>query len=169
MDIIVETPTDLIFGEKAYSCVVGWGGIGVKGGEGDGITPVGRYQLKSLRYRPNLLSKPQSYLPTYPITPQDGWCNDPNHTKYNRPIQMPFSASHEVLWRSDAIYNLIVDLGFNDNPPVHGVGSAIFLHVKSASSSTTEGCIAVSQPDLLDILKNCSTDTFIRIKTQHLT
>jgi L,D-peptidoglycan transpeptidase YkuD (ErfK/YbiS/YcfS/YnhG family) len=164
MDIIVTSPAELVFSGKAYSCVVGRGGIGIKSIEGDGITPVGRYPLRSLRYRPSLLRKPQSHLPTYPITRQDGWCDDPTHTEYNRPIQLPFSASHEVLWRSDGLYNIIIELGFNDNPPVSGLGSAIFIHVKSSTSCPTEGCIALSQTDLLDVLQNCSTDTFIHIK-----
>lgn len=162
--IIVTSPTELIFAGKTYSCVLGRCGIGIKRGEGDGVTPIGRYPLRSLRYRPDMLSKPQTYLPIQPITRRDGWCDDPTHAEYNRPIHLPFSASHEVLWRSDALYNIIVDLGFNDCPPLPGLGSAIFMHVKSPASFPTEGCIALSQPDLLDVLQNCSTDTFIHIK-----
>ena len=164
MDIIVASSTEILFSEKTYSCVVGRSGIGVKVSEGDGVTPVGRYQLRSLRYRPDLLSKPKTYLPTHFIAPQDGWCDDPTHTKYNRFIQLPFSASHEVLWRSDTLYNLIVEFGFNDNPPIPGLGSAVFIHVKSPSSSSTEGCLALSQSDLLEVLQDCSTDTFVHIK-----
>jgi L,D-peptidoglycan transpeptidase YkuD (ErfK/YbiS/YcfS/YnhG family) len=164
MDIVVASPTEIIFLEKTYSCVVGRGGIGIKNGEGDGITPVGRYPLRSLRYRPDLLSKPQTYLPTHTILPQDGWCDDPNHIQYNRPIRLPFHASHEILWRSDPIYNLIIDLGFNDSPPIPGLGSALFIHVKSPTASPTAGCIALTQNDLLDVLQNCSIDTFVQIK-----
>jgi L,D-peptidoglycan transpeptidase YkuD (ErfK/YbiS/YcfS/YnhG family) len=164
MHIIVTSPTELIYAGKTYSCIVGRGGIGIKVGEGDGVTPIGRYPLRSLRYRPDLLRQPQTHLPALPITAQDGWCVDPTHVEYNRPIRLPFNASHEVLWRSDALYNIIVDLGFNDNPPIPGLGSAIFMHVKSPTSSATAGCIALSQNDLLDILQNCSTSTFIHIK-----
>jgi L,D-peptidoglycan transpeptidase YkuD (ErfK/YbiS/YcfS/YnhG family) len=164
MDITVVSPTELVFLGKAYSCVVGRGGIRIKSSEGDGVTPVGRYPLRSLLYRPDVLCKPQTHLPTRPITPQDGWCDDSNHVEYNRPVRLPFSASHEILWRSDALYNLIVDFGFNDNPPIPGQGSAIFIHVKSPDTSKTDGCLALSQPSLLDILQNCSTKTFIHIK-----
>ncbi len=164
MDILVTSSTKIIFLEKSYSCCVGFGGIGIKNGEGDGITPVGRYPLRSLRYRPDLLSKPQTYLPTLPIIPQDGWCDDSNHVKYNRPIRLPFHASHEILWRSDSLYNLIVDFGYNDDPPVPGLGSALFIHVKSPISSPTAGCVALTQNDFLEILKHCSVDTFIHIK-----
>jgi L,D-peptidoglycan transpeptidase YkuD (ErfK/YbiS/YcfS/YnhG family) len=166
MDIIVSSPTKLNFAGKSYPCIVGRGGVGFKGGEGDGITPVGRYPLRLLRYRPDLLSKPQTHLPVQPIIPQDGWCNDPTHNEYNRPVRLPFSASYEALWRLDTLYNIIVDLGFNDNPPMPGLGSAIFMHVKNPASFPTEGCIALSQPDLLDVLQNCSTNTFIHIKAQ---
>ena len=164
MDIIVASPSKLVFSGKVYSCVVGRSGVGIKNRDGDGVTPVGRYPLRSLRYRPDLLSRPQTYLPTFTIIPQDGWCDDPAHIEYNRLIRMPFSASHETLWRLDDLYNIIVDLGFNDNPPIPGLGSAIFMHVKSPASDPTEGCIALSQTDLLDVLQRCSTDTFINIK-----
>ena len=164
MHIIVESPTKLIFAGKTYSCVVGRGGIGVKTSEGGGVTPVGWYPLRSLRYRAELLRKPQTYLPSQPIFTQDGWCDDPTHSEYNRPIRRPFNASHEKLWRSDGLYNIIIILGFNDNPPVPGLGSAIFIHVKSPASYPTEGCVALSQNDLLDVLQKCSTNTFIHIK-----
>lgn len=166
MDIIVASPTELIFAGKTYSCVVGHGGIGIKAGEGDGITPVGRFPLRSLRYRPDLINKPKTQLTTRPITPLDGWCDDPTHAQYNRPIRLPFNASHENLWRSDTLYNVIVDLGFNDDPPVPGLGSAIFFHVKSPESSPTEGCVALAQSDLIEVLQNCHADTFMDIKPQ---
>ena len=164
IDIVVTSPAELIFSGKTYSCIVGRSGIGIKSREGDGVTPEGRYPIRSLRYRPDLIIKPHSHLPAYPITRQDGWCDDPTHTEYNRPVRLPFSASHEVLWRSDELYNIIIDLGYNDNPPLPGLGSAIFIHVKTPASCLTEGCIALSQADLLEILQNCSTDTFIHIK-----
>ena len=167
MDIIVASPTELTFAGKTYSCVVGRGGIGIKGREGDGITPVGRFPLRSLRYRPDILEKPKTQLPTHPIIPLDGWCDDPKHAQYNRPIRLPFSASYESLWRPDDLYNLIVNLGFNDDPPVSGLGSAIFFHVKSLKSLPTKGCVALAQSDLLEVLKNCTTDTFVNIKPQN--
>jgi L,D-peptidoglycan transpeptidase YkuD (ErfK/YbiS/YcfS/YnhG family) len=47
---------------------------------------------------------------------------------------------------------LIVPLGYNDNPPVTGLGSAIFLHVARDDYAPTEGCVALALVDLLHVL-----------------
>src|SRR3546814_19709072 len=52
---------------------------------------------------------------------------DPLH--YNRLVRLPFAASHERMWRDDGLYDLVVEIGYNDMPPVPGLGSAIFLHL----------------------------------------
>jgi L,D-peptidoglycan transpeptidase YkuD (ErfK/YbiS/YcfS/YnhG family) len=54
--------------------------------------------------------------------------------------------------RPDGVYDLIGVLGFNDSPVVKGAGSAIFLHVARPDGAPTEGCVALSLPDLLDVL-----------------
>ena len=51
---------------------------------------------------------------------------------YNRLVKLPYAASHEELWRDDHLYDLVVVLGFNDDPVVPGKGSAIFLHLARA-------------------------------------
>jgi L,D-peptidoglycan transpeptidase YkuD (ErfK/YbiS/YcfS/YnhG family) len=85
----------------------------------------------------------------------DGWCDDPSDLNYNRPVILPFSGSHERLWRDDALYDLLVTIGFNDNPPVAGVDSAIFLHVAGPSFAPTEGCVALSRSTLVELLAEC--------------
>ena len=90
------------------------------------------------------------------LGPEDGWCDDPVNDAYNRLVTLPFDASHEILWRQDRVYDLIVELGYNDDPVKPGLGSAIFVHVATADFSPTEGCIALALEDLLDLLGNCS-------------
>ena len=46
----------------------------------------------------------------------------------------------------------MVILGHNDDPPVPGLGSAIFLHVAKDGYAPTEGCVALSREDLLALL-----------------
>ncbi|MBN9593130.1 MAG: hypothetical protein J0I02_12975, partial [Alphaproteobacteria bacterium] len=41
----------LDWGAGARRCAIGRGGIGVKGGEGDGVTPVGVFPLRRVLYR----------------------------------------------------------------------------------------------------------------------
>ena len=163
MDLIVNSPDRLLFKGKSYACVIGRGGFTTDKREGDGATPTGRFPLRSLRFRSDRLEHPQTRLLTRAISPNDGWCDAPDDAQYNRPVSLPFQASHEKLWRDDDLYNLIVDLGYNDDPPRPGLGSAIFLHVKSPQSRPTEGCVALSQDDLLEILKECGPETCMDI------
>ena len=81
-----------------------------------------------------------------------GWCDDPAHPDYNRQVRLPFAASNEALWREDEVYDLIIVLGHNDNPPVPGRGSAIFMHVARPDYAPTEGCVALAPENLLEVL-----------------
>jgi L,D-peptidoglycan transpeptidase YkuD (ErfK/YbiS/YcfS/YnhG family) len=82
----------------------------------------------------------------------DGWCDDPADVRYNRSVTLPYRASAERLWRLDHLYDLIVVLGHNDEPVVAGDGSAIFLHLAAEDYAPTQGCIALSRPDLTALL-----------------
>ena len=131
--------------------------------EGDGATPVGRFPLRRVLYRPDRLVAPGGALPTAPLCPDDGWCDDPRHADYNRPVRLPHPAGCEHLWRDDPVYDVIVVLGHNDDPPTPGRGSAIFLHVARADFSPTEGCVALALDDLLNLLAGVEADTALRV------
>lgn len=131
--------------------------------EGDGGTPVGMFPLRRVLYRPDRLDAPATGLPVEAIKPDQGWCDDPAHPDYNRPVSLPFAASHEKLWRDDGVYDVIVILGHNDDPPVPGKGSAIFMHVARPDYGPTEGCVALALEDLLDVLAKCRPGDTIRI------
>jgi L,D-peptidoglycan transpeptidase YkuD (ErfK/YbiS/YcfS/YnhG family) len=98
------------------------------------------------------MTAPATRLPSAPIAPQDGWCDDPADPAYNRPVRLPFGGRHERLWREDEIYDLLVVLGHNDDPVVAGLGSAIFLHVARGDYRPTEGCVALVHADLARVL-----------------
>ena len=153
-DIIVTSDGLLSFGGLQFRCALGKGGVRPEAEkrEGDGATPFGRYPLRRVFYRADRLAAPQTGLPLQALTPQDGWCDDPLDPAYNRLVTLPYAASHEKLWREDPVYDVIVVLGHNDDPPVPGLGSAIFLHVARPDYSGTEGCVALALPDLLALL-----------------
>ncbi len=94
---------------------------------------------------------------------QDGWCDAVSDRNYNRPVQHPYSASAERLWRDDALYDLVIVLGYNDHPRRQGLGSAIFMHVARPDYAPTEGCIALRPADLRRFLGLLRPDTTIRI------
>ncbi len=137
---------------RVMRCALGRGGVRTDKREGDGATPVGDWPMLSLFYRPDRLDLPETTLPTRPITRQDGWCDDPTHPDYNRLVSLPFSAGHERLWREDRLYDGLIVLGYNTDPPVPGLGSAIFLHIAQPDYSPTEGCVALAPADFCDLV-----------------
>lgn len=143
----------LRLGPQAWRCALGRGGIRVDKREGDGATPAGLLPLRRLLYRADRIAPPVAPgLPVEPIAPADGWCDDPGHPDYNRPVTLPHPARHEALWREDTVYDLIGVLGWNDAPVERGRGSAIFLHLARPDLAPTEGCIALPLRDLRDAL-----------------
>lgn len=140
-------------------CVIGKEGITAEKREGDHKTPIGQFALRGCYYRPDRLEPPATSLPLIALSPTHGWCDDPSHAMYNKPVTLPFAARHEMLWRADHCYDLIIPLGYNDNPVVAGKGSAIFLHAMHDDGRATEGCIALKKEDLLTLLPRLSTAT----------
>jgi L,D-peptidoglycan transpeptidase YkuD (ErfK/YbiS/YcfS/YnhG family) len=59
------------------------------------------------------------------------------------------------MWRADGLYDVVVVIGHNDDPPVPGLGSAVFVHVATADFGPTAGCVALERGDLLRLLADC--------------
>jgi len=156
----------LTFAGKTYRCAVGRSSIQGKKSEGDGATPAGIFPLRRALYRADRTGMPTTGIPVKAIAEEDGWCDAPGDPNYNRPVKRPYAASHECLWRADGLYDLVVVLGHNDDPPEPGAGSAIFLHVARPDYAPTDGCVALALADLRAILAGCGPET--RLRT-HLT
>lgn len=163
MEILVEPSGFLTWQTYRVRCALGRGGVRIDKREGDGATPAGAFPLRRLLFRTDRLDRPVTGLPVDPIRADDGWCDDPKDPAYNRPVRLPFAASHEKLWRDDALYDLVAVVGHNDDPPVPGMGSAIFLHVAKPDWGPTEGCVALTRDDLLRLLTDCDETASIRI------
>lgn len=163
MDLIVTRQGDIWqarYGARVWRAAVGRSGIAEKRAEGDGISPAGCWPIRRVLYRADkLAAAPVSAFPTAPIAPDDGWCDAPGDALYNRPVKLPFAASHEEMWRKDDLYDIVVVLGQNDAPVVPGAGSAIFLHVASPGYGPTAGCASLSRDDLLEFLSLAPADT----------
>ncbi|HEV7693593.1 MAG TPA: L,D-transpeptidase family protein [Hyphomonadaceae bacterium] len=146
-------------------CALGRGGLlqASDKRESDGATPIGMWPMRRVLYRPDRLQRPVTALPVTRLTPQMGWCDDPMDVEYNRQVRLPFHARHEVLWREDHVYDVIVELGVNDDPVITGRGSAIFLHVARPDYSPTEGCVACALPDLRELIGEARPGDGLRI------
>lgn len=145
----------LCWNDLKVRCAIGRSGIAARKQEGDGVTPVGLFPLRRALYRPDRVEALETALPVAPIGPEDGWCDDPADPAYNRPVTLPCAASHERMWRDDRLYDIVVVLGHNDDPPVPRLGSAIFLHVAREDYGPTEGCVALTPDDLRRLLADC--------------
>ena len=152
-------------GDLKTTCAIGRGGViaAPEKREGDGASPLGKWRLKRVFYRADRIDRPDTSLPTIPLKDSDGWCDAADHPLYNRPVTLPFLASHEKLWREDHAYDVIVELAHNDAPVIAGLGSAIFFHLAHDDGRPTEGCIAVSLEDMLRVLSRASSGTYLEI------
>ena len=148
---------------RVWPCVIGRGGVTAAKREGDGATPLGRWPVRRVLYRPDRLPHPETRLPVAPIAPDDGWCDDPASPAYNQPVQRPCESSHEALWRDDDLYDLLAVLGVNDDPPIPGRGSAIFLHCAPADGTATAGCVALERTALDTVLRVMAPGSYVAV------
>ncbi len=155
-------------GDHTFAAAIGKAGVTTTKKEGDNKSPIGRFSLRAGYYRADKVDLPDSGLPFRATQKTDGWCDDADHANYNKPVPLPFTGSHEKLWREDDVYDVVVPLGYNDNPPVPGLGSAIFLHVARPDYSGTEGCVALKLEDLLKLLSLVDLKSTLEIQMTDL-
>jgi L,D-peptidoglycan transpeptidase YkuD (ErfK/YbiS/YcfS/YnhG family) len=142
------------FGARTLRCAIGRKGVvaAAHKREGDGCSPVGVWTIRKVLYRPDA-GAPETALPIEPIGRDDVWSDDPEDPpNYNRPVKLPYRGSFEKLWRDDRLYDRVVVLAHNDDPPKPYMGSCIFLHVAREGYEPTEGCVALSAQDLEAVL-----------------
>lgn len=151
-------------GGLVLPCALGRSGRRTLKREGDGATPVGRWRLLQVLYRPDRIRRPATALPVGRIEPDDGWCDAPADRNYNRPVRHPYPASAERLWRTDGLYDLVVVLSHNVRPRVRGGGSAIFMHVAQPGYRPTAGCIALKREHLQLLLEWLGAGGAIRVR-----
>ena len=75
-----------------------------------------------------------------------------SRSTYNRLVHVPDDWISAKMWREDGLYDLVVVVGYNDDPPEGEWGSAILTHVAREDYAPTRGCVAFSQADLLELV-----------------
>jgi L,D-peptidoglycan transpeptidase YkuD (ErfK/YbiS/YcfS/YnhG family) len=159
---VVTADGHLTIGAETFRAALGRGGVRAVKQEGDGATPLAPLPLRQVLYRPDRGTAPVCAVAVEPLSPHDGWCDDPADPAYNQRVRLPIRARAEALWRDDPLYDIIGVLGWNDAPVRPGRGSAIFLHIARQDFAPTDGCIALAPGDLRRVLALGLTEILVR-------
>jgi L,D-peptidoglycan transpeptidase YkuD (ErfK/YbiS/YcfS/YnhG family) len=138
----------LIAGPLVIPCALGRAGARFDKREGDGATPIGRFAIVGGFVRRDRVFPYPGGIHLATMRPSDGWCDDPKSPAYNRRVALPFSASHERMWRDDGLYHVVMTLDHNLTPRRKGRGSAIFFHLTDDRFGPTAGCVAIRRDDM---------------------
>ena len=153
----------LRFGPVTVEAALGKGAISAFKREGDGATPLGDLAVLSGFRKGGSLTAAPSAVALRGVGEFDDWGDAPAHGAYNRPVRLPFPASHETLLRADRLYDFVLVLDWNIRSRRRGKGSAIFLHVARPGYQPTEGCIALKRRDLIRLLPYLRKGTVFRV------
>ena len=165
MDLIIKENNLAVWGKHKFKCAIGRSGCVAERAkiEGDGATPIGRWTMREVFYRPDREKPPLTLLPTLPLKKNDGWCDAPDDPKYNSLVTLPYKASAEQMWREDSLYDIVVVLGYNDEPVFPGKGSVLFLHIARPDFSPSAGCVTLSREDLLTVLQGADKESAVQV------
>ena len=162
MDIIIKKKY-LFFKDYKLKCSVGKSGIKKIKKEGDLGTPKGLFKLGLLYYRKDRNKALKIKINKKVMKKNMGWCDDIKSKKYNQEILFPFKYHAEKLYRQDGLYDILINIKYNNKPNIKNKGSAIFLHLASKKYKPTRGCVGVSKKNLLKILPYIEKSTKIYI------
>lgn len=160
----VATQGLLQAGRAVFPCALGRGGMSSNKREGDGATPIGGMRLLSGYFRADSVQRGRTRLPLSPIAPTLGWCEVPDDRNYNRPVRIPYGASHETMRRADDLYDVCIVLDWNVEPRRRGRGSAIFFHLARPGFTPTQGCVAVTRSVMMRLLPHLSSRTILEVR-----
>lgn len=151
-------------GPLVFACALGRGGIASNKREGDGATPLAAMRILSGYFRNGRLAGVRrTRLPMAATDAGLGWCDAPQDRNYNRPVRLPYKASHETMQRADHLYDACLVLDWNIVPRRRGCGSAIFFHLARPGYTPTEGCVAIGKRDMERLLPHLSRRTVLKV------
>lgn len=141
---------------QALPVRLGRNGFNADHREGDGTTPAGSFAITGVMGRQ---PDPGVRYPYRQLVPGDCWISDANSPWYNQLVTAsPCGAPNEDLFSIGAgPYRYLATTGYNTDPVVRGLGSAIFVHrhryASNGATVATSGCVSLSEPDLLAVLR----------------
>ena len=152
MIITLKNKDTLNIDEFRLKCCIGRKNLNKNKIEGDKTTPVGKFKLGTLYWRPDRVKKPKTKLFCKPINKKMGWCNDPKSKFYNKEIKINKKIDYEKIFRNDYKYDYFILIKYNYIKPKKNRGSAIFIHL-TKNYKKTAGCIALTKKNFLILAK----------------
>jgi L,D-peptidoglycan transpeptidase YkuD (ErfK/YbiS/YcfS/YnhG family) len=141
----------LTAGPFRIPCALGPSGIVRLKREGDKGTPAGRFRILWGYCRPDRVRLRAAGAPLKAMRRDQGWCENPESPRYNRPVRLPSADCTDRMWRDDHLYDLTFVLDQNFSRRSKGRGSAIFFHLARPGLTPTAGCVAISAADMLKL------------------
>lgn len=135
------------------SGVIGKKGFTNEKTEGDKKTPIGMYAFGTA-FGKN--KKPATITwPYKKTTNNDFWVDDETSKDYNKWVR--YTGNPDKKWKSyevmnQSLYKYGAVIKYNMDPIIKGKGSAIFLHVWRERGSSTAGCAATTEKNVVRIL-----------------
>ena len=141
---------------------VGKNGCSTDKHEGDGMTPVGVYEIR----RGFGLNTPPAVSIAYTqLRGGEQWVDDVASARYNQWVTKDTTPvdwkSAEDLTTETVAYKYVAVVEYNTDNIVKGAGSAIFLHC--SKGRPTAGCVSVSEESMIKILGLIKPGTRIAI------
>lgn len=141
----------------------GYSGMAENKREGDRRTPVGIYRFTNAF---GIKANPGSILDYKELDEYDYWVDDSNSKYYN---QMVSTKEVAATWKSaehliavNPSYNYSLALDYNKEC-IPKKGSAIFLHGLHPTKTWTEGCIAIDENRVAELIQQVDQNTVIVI------
>jgi L,D-peptidoglycan transpeptidase YkuD (ErfK/YbiS/YcfS/YnhG family) len=125
--------------------------------EKDGRAPTGVFRIGTVYTHDPALPEGADY-PFHKISTLDAWIDDPTLPEYNRfvridPKNPPPWFEKQKMRHNDFAYRWLVEIRHNADPPVAGMGSAIFFHIRRGENKPTAGCTTMAEEDLVSVIR----------------
>jgi len=152
-------PIPVLFGKNGLAWgrgVLGTDEPGRHKVERDARAPAGVFALGTIYTYDSALPKGAEY-PFHTVTAADAWIDDPTLPQYNRfvavdPKNPPPWFEKQKMRHNDDAYRWLVEIRHNADPPVPGMGSAIFFHVRRGETRPTWGCTSMAKENLVALI-----------------
>lgn len=145
--------------------VIGENGLG-KTKEGDGKTPIGIYSFTNCF---GILKNPKAKMDYVQVDKSYYWVDDSDSNYYNQFVSTDVVApdwnSAEHILEYGESYHYVLATSYNIER-IPGKGSAVFLHCTSEKSEVTQGCIAVPEVYMQEIVKRVEPQSVLIIDAE---